>query len=81
MNIEHISIKRDSLAARINDTKEKVYEFEFWDGIYNLLDELNTFDQGIRKIDFETDIDHLILRLKHTQDLLSGNIKYLKRRE
>jgi len=80
MDIEHIRMKRNTLAARHNDTKEEIYEFEFWDGLYTLLDCINTFDTGIRRIDNEGDIKELTQRLKSAHDLYEGNIKYLKGR-
>ena len=78
MEFDKIRAKRNVFAARKNDTKEKVYEFEFYDIIFTLLDCIDSFDRGVRKIDFTPDVYELISKLKRTSDTLDTNIKYLK---
>jgi molecular chaperone GrpE (heat shock protein) len=81
MNFDNIKNKMNQYGKRKNDTKEKVYEFEFYNLMYHLLDCIDSFDKGVRKIDLELDIEELIYRLKHTHQTLKGNLKFLKRDE
>ena len=78
MNFEKIPKKRNILFKRDNNTPEKVFEFEFYDLMYNLLDVINAFEIGGRKPLREPDYREMLGSLKHTYKTFKGNIKYLE---
>jgi len=80
MDYSNIDAKRQQFASRKNDSKERVYEFEFYAILKTVLDCIDSFDTGVRKIDLESDVRHLANRLETACGDLRGNIKYLKSR-
>lgn len=78
MKFENIQKKRDILAKRNNNTPEKVFEFEFYDLMHNLLDVIYAFETGGRKPLREFDYREMLGSLKHTYKTFRGNIGYLE---
>ena len=61
------------------NTREEVFEWEFYTILKNLLEVLEAFESGRRLALKEPDYRELLGTLKQGYDLLKGNIGYLKR--
>jgi len=75
---ENIGARVNELGSRKNDTKEKVFEFEFYSILFSLLDVIDAFEKGRRKALAECDYSELLSKLKDGYKTLKHNIGYLK---
>lgn len=79
MNFEKILKKFEVLGQRINDTPERVFEFEFYSIMFHLLDVLHAFETEARKPLRAFDYYELLGKLEFNYKTLKGNIKYLEK--
>ena len=69
------------LSSLKKNTREEVFEWEFYTILKNLLEVLEAFESGRRLALKEPDYYELLGTLKQGYDLLKGNIRYLKREQ
>jgi hypothetical protein len=78
MEFKRIMAKYEELYHRVNDTVEKVFEFEFYSILNDLVSVLHAFETNARKVLVAGDQYELLSQLERTRGLLEGNIKHLE---
>jgi len=78
---ENVMIKLRETEQRKNDTKEKVFEFEFYDILFRLLDVLDAFEEGRRDPLRSADQYELLNKLNWCYNALKKNIEYIEYKE
>lgn len=74
----NISKKNKEFKSRENNTKEKVFEFEFYDILFRLLDVVEAFDNGKRKALLSKDYGELLNKLRWCYKTLKKNINWFE---
>ena len=78
MKFEILERKRDILSKKHNKNPEDVFEFEFYDMIWHLLDVIHAFETERRKPLREFDYREMLGEVEHVYKTLKGNIRYLE---
>ena len=79
MKFEKIKMKRDILGKKPNKTPEEVFEFEFYDMIWHMLDVIYSFETESRNPLMPFDYPEMLGEVEHVYKTLKGNIKYLEK--